>query len=141
MCTSSMINTLWLPCWGWYLTCSISVRMCSTLLLEAASSSKMLKEAFSLNDLQEEHSLQGSTLLTGFSQLITLARILAQVVLPTPRGPQNKKACANWSVWIAFCRVLAIWFCPITSSKRTGLYLRAETTNLLKSILWFEAQR
>ena len=44
---------------------------------------KNAKEAFSLNGLlHDEHSLQGSTLLTGFSQLITLARILAQVVLP-----------------------------------------------------------
>jgi hypothetical protein len=36
--------------------------------------------------------LQASTLLVGLKQLIVLARILAQLVLPTPRGPQNKNA-------------------------------------------------
>jgi len=61
-------------------------------LFEAASSSKMLNEALSLKDLHDLHSLQGSTLSIGFSQLITLASILAQVVLPTPRGPQNRNA-------------------------------------------------
>ena len=52
----------------------------------------MLKEAFSLNEVQEEQVLHGATWSIGFKQLMTLARILAQVVLPTPLGPQNKKA-------------------------------------------------
>src|SRR5947208_2070108 len=30
-----------------------------------------------------------------FSQLMVLARIRAQVVLPTPRGPQKRNACAS----------------------------------------------
>ena len=37
-----------------------------------------------------------------FKQLIVFARIRAQVVFPTPRGPQNKNACAKWLFTIAF---------------------------------------
>ena len=66
--------------------------MCSTLLLEAASNSIILKEALSLNDLQELHVLHGSTSFIGFWQLITFAKILAHVVFPTPLGPQKRKA-------------------------------------------------
>ena len=49
----------------------------------------------SLNDLQESHSLQASTLSVRLEQLIVFAKIRAQVVLPTPLEPQNKKACAK----------------------------------------------
>ena len=66
--------------------------MCSTLLFDAASSSKILNEALSAKERHELHSLQGVTLSVVFSQLITLARIRAQVVLPTPLGPQKRKA-------------------------------------------------
>ena len=50
ICTSSMINTLYLPNCGGMRVCSIKVLMCSTELLEAASSSKMFSERCSLND-------------------------------------------------------------------------------------------
>jgi hypothetical protein len=63
--------------------------------------------------------------------LIVLARIRAQVVLPTPRGPQNKNACANWLFLMAFLSVVVICDCPTTVLKFCGLYLRAETMNLL----------
>ena len=50
--------------------------MSSTLLLDAASSSKILKERSSCR----------------VNLLISLANILAQDVFPTPLGPQNKIA-------------------------------------------------
>ena len=115
MCTSSMIYTLYLPTWGGIRTCSMRERMPSTLLLEAASSSKILKAK----------SLSPSVGVV-FS-LIFLARIRAQVVLPTPRGPVKSKACARWSLAMAFSRVSVIAFCPTTSRKVCGRYLRAET--------------
>ena len=90
MCTSSMINTLYLPTWGGIRVCSISVLMFSTELLLAASSSKMFIERPSLNALQFSHSLQASPSAVGDEQLMALAKMRAQVVLPTPRGPQNR---------------------------------------------------
>jgi hypothetical protein len=64
--------------------------MSSTELLEAASNSKILKDELVLNDLQVSQVPQASVSPVMFSQLIVLARIRAQEVLPTPRGPQNK---------------------------------------------------
>jgi len=87
----------------------------------------MLKDAFSSNETQELHLLHASIFDVRCSQLIVFARIRAQVVLPTPRGPQNRKACATWLFLIAFFRVLVIDFCPTTVSKVCGLYFRAET--------------
>ncbi|EPR67987.1 hypothetical protein ADICYQ_3059 [Cyclobacterium qasimii M12-11B] len=48
-----------------------------------------------LKAAHELHSLHASPLSCLFSQFMVLARILAQVVFPTPLGPQNKKACAK----------------------------------------------
>jgi hypothetical protein len=62
--------------------------------------------------------------------LIVLAKILAQVVLPTPLGPQNKKACASWLFLIAFFSVVVMCACPTTVEKFCGLYFLADTTNL-----------
>lgn len=59
--------------------------------------------------------------------MIVLARIRAQVVLPTPRGPQNKKAWASWLFRIAFFSVEVIDSCPTTMSNVAGLYFRADT--------------
>ena len=129
MCTSSMIYTLYFPACGAKRTCSTRLRMSSTELLLAASSSCMLSEVPSLKDLQEWHWLQASPSGVGFSQLMVLARILAQVVLPTPRGPQNKNACANWWFFIAFFKVVVMCSCPTTVSKVCGLYFLAETIN------------
>ena len=90
MCTSSMIKTLYFPNCGGMRVCSMSVLICSTELFDAASSSKMFSERCSLNDWQLSHSLQASPSAVGFWQLMALAKIRAQVVLPTPRGPQNR---------------------------------------------------
>src|SRR3954468_23198756 len=102
MCTSSMTYTLCLPGSGANLTFSTRERMSSTELLLAASNSKTFSEVPSLKDIHDGHSLQASPSAEGFSQLMVLARIRAQVVLPTPRGPQNKKACASWRFFMAF---------------------------------------
>mgnify|MGYP000875784013 CR=1 FL=1 len=104
--------------------------MSSTLLLEAASNSKILKEAFWANDLHELHSLQGSKSVPGFTQLMAFARIRAHVFFPTPRGPQNKKDCASFPEDNAFFNVSETCSCPTTSKNLTGRYLRAETMKL-----------
>jgi len=49
----------------------------------------MFKEVPLSNEMQELQTLHASPSGVLFSQLIVLAKILAQVVLPTPRGPQN----------------------------------------------------
>src|SRR5690348_8480878 len=89
--------------------------MSSTELFDAASSSKILREFTS-----------------AFSSkpLIIRATMRAQVVFPTPRGPQNRSACASFLLSMAFLSVVVMCSCPTTSSKPSGLYLRAETTKL-----------
>src|SRR5436190_641084 len=130
MCTSSTIYTLYLPACGAKRTCSTSALISSTELLLAASSSWIFKEMPSLKLVQELHVLHASPSGCRFSQLIVFARIRAQVVLPTPRGPQNKNACANWLFLIAFLSVVVICACPTTVLKVWGLYFLAETINL-----------
>ena len=92
MCTSSTIYTLYLPACGAKRTCSTRLLISSTELLLAASSSCMFKEVPASNEIQLLQVLQASPSFDWFSQLIVFANILAQVVLPTPLGPQNKKA-------------------------------------------------
>ena len=96
----------------------------------------MLKELELLKLLHDSHWSQASMSAVGFMQLMVLAMILAHVVLPTPLGPQNKKACAKVLVLIAFCNVDVMAFCPTTLSKVTGLYFLADTTKL-SMILFF----
>ena len=96
-------------------TWSIRLLMSSTELFDAASSSKILKA-------------KSSSGLSVPSELIFLARIRAQVVLPTPRGPQKSNACARWLFSIALVRVLVIACCPTTSLNVCGLYFLADTT-------------
>jgi len=45
-----------------------------------------------LKALQDGQTSQGSVSAVACSQLSTFARIRAQVVFPTPLGPQNRKA-------------------------------------------------
>ena len=59
---------------------------------------------------------------------MVLAMIRAQVVLPTPRGPQNRKAWAKVLLRMAFFKVLVMEPCPTTVSKVMGLYFLADTT-------------
>jgi hypothetical protein len=90
MCTSSTINTLYLPFAGGTCTWSTSSRIASTPLFEAASSSSIFNEVPALNALQEGHSLQASPSGVRCSQFMVLAKIRAQEVLPTPLDPQNR---------------------------------------------------
>jgi hypothetical protein len=55
----------------------------------------MFIEVPASKDTQLLQVLQASPSAVLFSQLMVFANILAQVVLPTPLGPQNKNACAN----------------------------------------------
>src|SRR5215210_2286908 len=82
-----------------------------------------------LNDTQDWHLLQASPSACMFSQLIVFASMRAQVVLPTPLGPQNKNACARWLFLMAFFKVVVICSCPTTVSNACGRYFLAETTN------------
>ena len=55
----------------------------------------MVNEVFSWNEWQEAHLPQASPSAPKSWQLIVLARIRAQVVFPTPLGPQKRNACAK----------------------------------------------
>src|SRR5690606_41359588 len=112
--------------WGGIRTCSVRLRMSSTELLEAASSSWILNEFPLLKARQDAQVPQASFSAVMFSQLIVFARIRAQVVLPTPRGPQNKKACASWLFLMACFSVLVICCWPTTRSHVAGLYFLAD---------------
>jgi len=72
------------------------------------------------------HSPHGSA-VGPFSQFKHRARILAAVVLPTPRIPVNKNACAIRPRFSASpsVRVTCSW--PTSSEKRSGRHLRAST--------------
>jgi hypothetical protein len=59
---------------------------------------------------------------------MVFAKILAQVVFPTPLGPVKRKACAKCWFNIAFFSVVVICDCPTTVEKCCGLYFLAETT-------------
>ena len=89
----------------------------------------MFKEVPLSNDTQLLQILQASPSAVLFSQFIVFANILAQVVLPTPLGPQNKNACASWLLLMAFFKVVVICACPTTVLKFCGLYFLAETIN------------
>ena len=80
-----------------------------------------------LKATQDSHWLQASPSAVGVMQLIVLAKIRAQVVFPTPRGPQNKYAWASFWVAIAFFSVVVSARCPTTDSNVEGRYLRADT--------------
>ena len=70
---------------------SISIRASSTLLLDAASISNTDGQLLSLIETQDAQVKHGVT-VGPFSQLIDLARILAEEVLPQPRGPVKRYA-------------------------------------------------
>jgi hypothetical protein len=66
----------------------------------------MLYDRCSLNAIHDSHALQASPSEEGERQLMVFAKIRAQVVFPTPLGPQNKYACANLFVAMAFFKVV-----------------------------------
>lgn len=76
-------------------TVSTKFRISSTELFEAASSSIISIACPLLKEVQLSQVLQASVSAVSWVQLIVLARIRAQVVFPTPRGPQNKNADAS----------------------------------------------
>ena len=106
---------------------SIRFLMSSTPLLDAASSSWIQYERPSWNEMQDSHLPQGSISSEGLEQLMAFANILAVVVLPTPRGPQKRYACASFPLMMEFFRVCAILSCPISVSNESGLYFLADT--------------
>jgi len=72
-------------------------------------------------------TLQGSW-VTPCSQLRVLARMRAVLVLPTPRAPVNRKACATRPESMAFCRVRLTCSCPVSSENDWGRYFLARTS-------------
>ena len=62
-------------------------------VLDAASISTMSTEPSSAMARQDSHSPQGSAPCR-FWQLTARANIFARLVLPVPRGPENRYACA-----------------------------------------------
>src|SRR3954470_11004122 len=62
-----------------------------------------------------------------FPQFNARARIRAEVVLPHPRGPVKRNACATRPVFKAFTSVRTTCSCPVRSENRWGRYLRART--------------
>lgn len=89
MCTSSMMKTRLLPPLVEYCAMSRSSRMLSTPVLLAASISSTSRSPPRAIALQVSHWPQGSPSL-GAAQLIALASRRATVVLPQPRGPENR---------------------------------------------------
>ena len=59
------------------------------------------------------------------------AKIRAILVLPTPRVPQKRYACAVRPVAMAFCRVRPMVSCPTTSANVRERYRRAKTVYAL----------
>jgi len=96
----------------------------------------MQYERPSANDWHDSHVPHGSMSAEGSEQLIIFAKIRAVVVLPTPRGPQKRYACASWPLRIEFLRVWAILSWPINVPKESGLYFLAETIYCDISVLW-----
>src|SRR5699024_8113810 len=89
ICTSSIIYTLYGTELDAYFTLSRISRISSTLVFDAASISIMSDMDPSKIPRQDVHSLHGS-LVGACSQLIVCAKIFAALVLPVPRGPENK---------------------------------------------------
>ncbi len=66
--------------------------------------------------VQLSHSLHGSADFSFlFLQLSDFARSRAEVVFPTPRGPQNKKAAASEPEIISWVSVCETWGCAMRS--------------------------
>ena len=89
--TSSIIYTLYFPLTGGYWIFSRISLTFSTLLLEAASISRMSRLAESAKALQTSHFPHGEP-FTGDKQFIARAKIFAADVLPVPLAPQNRYA-------------------------------------------------
>jgi hypothetical protein len=100
--------------------------MLSTPVFDAASISRTSGEPPPAISVHEGHRLHGVAVGPS-AQLRAFASRRAVVVLPTPRGPQNRYAWPIRSMPMAFWSVWTIGFCPTTSSKTWGRNLRAMT--------------
>src|SRR5699024_12622005 len=100
--------------------------MSSTLVFEAASISITSEIGPSKIPKQALQSLHGS-FVGACSQFIVLAKILAALVFPVPRGPENKYACENFSLAIASCKLCVIDFSSTTSENFRGRHTRYNT--------------
>jgi len=91
MCTSSTRYTLRRAV-GPIPRCTLSVRsrMLSTLLFDAASSSKRSRKRPPRMARQFSHPSQGSPSSPSARQFSALARMRAVVVFPVPRGPEKR---------------------------------------------------
>ena len=120
-CTSSSINTFLLT--GWETLDSSIICLTSSapplLAIEIYLIPGWASESIALQVL---HSLQGSPLGWGFSQLIDLASILAIDVLPVPAVPENRYPVGTLFSIIAICKDFTIVSCPTTSANVLGLY-------------------
>ena len=104
MCTSSTITTLKRSLCGRYGIDSWSRRTSSTPLFDAPSISSTSVSRPAVISTQIAHVPHGSGVGPD-SQLSALASRRAVVVLPTPRTPVKRKACATRSELIAFLSV------------------------------------
>ena len=68
-----------------------------------------------------------NTIVAGSIKLKYIQRALLGVVLPTPRGPQKRYACASFPLATAFFSVVVSACCPTTASNDEGRYFLAET--------------
>src|SRR5215472_12885622 len=102
-------------------------RTSSTPVLDAPSISSTSTELPAVISWQFTHALHGVG-VGPRSQLSALASTRAAVVLPTPRTPVKRKACATRPARIAFASVRETCSCPTRSSNVCGRQRRADTT-------------
>ena len=95
--------------------------------LLAASISMRSSARDSLMARQRSQALSGSP-LAGDTQLTALARTRAVLVLPVPRGPQNRKACASRPPFTALRSVFVTVSCPTTSDRARGRHFLYRTS-------------
>ena len=125
ICTSSIITTLNFPSRGANLIFSRNSLISSIPRFEAPSISITSMDLPSIICLITSDSI--SYLIDGLSDPFKhIASNLAAVVLPTPLGPANKKACAIRFFSKALIKVFVIWSCPTTSSKCFGRHFSAK---------------
>ena len=120
-CASSMMYTLFLPTVGAKRTFSRRSRISSIPRLLAASTSiRSMKLPLSMAR-QLSHAPHGSPTDGGrMVQLSDFASTRAVLVLPVPRGPQKRYACAVRPCATAWVSVCVMGPCPTMSEKRGG---------------------
>ena len=101
-------------------------RILSTWVFEAASNSRTLSELPEAISRHMSHTPHG-LVVGAFTQLSALAKMRAVEVLPVPRGPTKRYACASRVCAMAFFSVVTMCSCPTISSNVCGRYLRAKT--------------